>query len=242
MLIINIKNEELKREKKTFLRKKRRDYEVPFTRNSIKIADKDCTLLEFNSENIDNVNLEKLLKIYKGRILASNDVMGKYIPEKYRFDCKPYFKRAVMSALATYIENSNNKNVSLCIRDSNFRLFSEAVRLAKISRNLIIISEENINTQKFSDYCFLQFGTLVKFKKISETYSFDIYLNLDEIDESGKVWIKIDGKDSILYPDPEYFRCDSGLNNVLSYGIPIKIACAAFEIKHDKEINWCSEY
>ncbi len=238
MLIIKIKREEQIKDKKSILKRRKFSGKNFIERVNLKIGNDIHTLIHLPVSCCENEEFKRLIKIYKGRIIIPDNTDLNENLKDYLFDIKPYCKRAILSAFIKYMGNDFNVYKSVCIADSGFQITQEYADLAKFARNLVILTENNINTQSFSDYCYLNLGTVVDIKDNVNSLEWDIYLNLDDIFDDGRAIVKFKDKDAILHPDPDYFICNKEISEIISYGIPVKTACAAFPVKRQEGINW----
>ncbi len=238
MLIIKIKHEEQIKEKKSIIKRRKITEKTFIERENLKISNDIHTLVHLPLSCCEKEEFKRLIKIYKGRIIIPDNVVLNDNLKDYLFDIKPYCKRAILSAFIKYMGNDFNVYKTVCIADSGFQTTREYADVAKSVRNLVILTENNISTQKFSDYCYLNLGTVVNVKDNINSLQWDIYLNLDDIFDDGRVIVKFKDKDAILHPDPDYFICNKEITEIISYGIPVKTACAAFEAKKQEGINW----
>lgn len=237
MLIIKFSESENERIKREWLFKRKKKTDRGIKRENITVCGKVCTLVEINEKFILSNELQRLLKVFNGRIIGSPEALHKFVPEEYRFDFRSYFKRAVISSLINNFKN-NLAEFCVCIRDADFDLLAEYADLARKTKRLVILCEENNKTSIFTQYCFTEYGVYVDFKNLNNVYSCNIFIDFSDIDETGKLLIKFNGKDTLIYPDPEYFIALKELSCVLKIGVPVKIACAAFETKSPAKINW----
>lgn len=238
MLIIKIKREEHIKEKKHILKRRKLSEKNFIERVNLKIGNDIHTLVHLPVSCCEKEEFKRLLKIYKGRIIVPDNIVLKEKIKDYLFDVKPYCKRAILSAFIKYMGNDFNVCKTVCIVDSGFQITQEYADVAKFARNLVILTENNINTQSFSDYCYLNLGTVINIKDNVNSLEWDIYLNLDDIFDDGRAIVKFRDKDAILHPDPDYFICNKEISEIISYGIPVKTACAAFPVKKQEGINW----
>lgn len=238
MLIIKIKREEQIKEKKRILKRKKLGENNFIERVNFKVGNDVHTLVNLPVSCWENEEILRLLKIYKGRIIVPDNIALEEKIKDYLFDIKPYCKRAILSAFIKYMGNDFNIYKTVCIADSSFQITQEYADVAKFARNLVILTENNIKTQSFTDYCYLNLGTVVSIKDKIKSSGWDIYLNLDDTFDDGRATVKFRDKEAILHPDPDYFICNKEISEIISYGVPVKTACAAFEAKKQEEINW----
>lgn len=222
MLIINIVSNENEKYKGRFFKKQIRP--DAFKRSCMRICGKICTLMEFNENMLGTLNLDRLFITFKGQILGAEWVLEKLVPCEYRFDNRPYFKRALLSSLINNLGKSAN-NYSVCVIDDDFCCSDEYYNLANAVKSFTLISRENNETDKFTNHCFVEYGNYIK---ISDKYvSGDIILDFNMLDDS-KIIITKEGKEQLLYPDPRYFSVKDDLLPLINMGIDAKILCGAF--------------
>ncbi len=226
MLIINIISKENEKFKGRFFKKQIRP--DAFKRSSVTICGNTCTLLEFNENSLKMLNLERLLTTFKGRILGSDDVMGKLVPCEYRFDCKPYFKRALLSSLINNLGKSAN-NFTVCVIDDDFCCTDEYYNLANAVKSFSLISGESNETEKFLNRCFVEYGNYIKIKN-EYVGDDDIVIDFNDLNEDCKIVITKEGKKQLLYPDPRYFAVKNDLLPLINMGIAPDLLCAAFSV------------
>ncbi len=224
MLIVNITPTENTIFKGRFFKKQLRP--DAFKRSCMNLCGKSCTLLEFNESMLHTLDLDRLLKTFKGEIIGANKVLEKIVPIEYRFDPKNYFKKALVSSLCNNIEKNAN-NLTIGIKDENFEFSEEYCKLANMVKSFTLIAKQSEHTKKLSDYCFLEYGNFIRITD-RVAYSDDIILNFDNLDDDCKLIIFKEGKDQLLYPDPEYFLIKQELAELLNLGINPKLLCAAF--------------
>lgn len=225
MLILDIQNNVMK-EKKRFFRKQR--VNAPsFERFNFKYSNKVHTIISIPENMLGSDEFLKLLKVFKGQVLVCDDPKINDIVEPYRFDVYPYFKEAVFSSMYNLVSSEKSIN-TVCIKDEKFYVYSKLLNLVKICKNVVFEAEPTIELQRFCDDCYMEYGAFVKVTEIYRNRGDGIYFNTSDIDSDGKGTIFLNGKESIIYPDPTYFYCDNNLKELLKYKIPIKTLCAAF--------------
>ncbi len=223
MLIIDINATENKENKGHFFKKQVRP--DPFKRSSVSVCGKSCVFLELNEKTVHTLNLVRLLNTFKGGILCSDKVSEVIVPAEYRFDCRPYFKRALLSSLVNTLGESA-KGLSLCVKDSDFVFTEEYLNIANSVKSFSLISRENIETEKFSGRCFVDFGNYIN---ISDNYvSADVFVDFNKIELDSKIMIIKEGRSQLLYPDPRYFTVKDDMLPLINMGIDPKLVCSAF--------------
>lgn len=238
MLIIKMKQSESTEHKKSRFKRRKKTVTPSFDRENFKIGNDIHTLINISSECCNTDEFRRLIKLYKGKILIPDNFRFKSEIEECLFDTAPYCKRALLSAFLKSFEDDLTFYKTVCIADRNFLITQEYADIAKFARKLVILTENSLNTQKFSDYCFLNLGTVVNIEEPSDYIRCDIFLNLDFISEDGSVDVRFENKTAKLFPDSDYYLCSKDAAKIVSYGIPIKTACAALNVKKCEEINW----
>lgn len=238
MLILKVMQDEFDVENNRLFRRKKRRVEKSSERSNIKVNDKIYTYVKMPYGVLREEETKRLLNRYKGRILfCESEALQEELSE-YSFDYKPYFKRAVLSSLKNQIIASGSGSFSLCVRDESFVFNNEITELAKAIKKLTLITEESVATQEFTDYCFYNFGAVVFVTEDRAGNCDDMYIDLGSIDDSGKAFLNIRGKNMILYPDADYFIGNNGVRDLVSLGVPPKIACAGVELKKNIPVIW----
>ncbi len=226
MLVIKILSTKKENYKGRFFQKQIRP--DAFKRSCHNICGKTCTIMEFNESMLSTLNLERLLNTFKGQIIGPEDAVEKIVPEEFRYDYKPYFKRAILSSLLNNLGDCA-RNLSVCIRDKNFVFSNEYCNLANSVKSFTLITNENDDTGKFCNYCFVEWGNFINLTDDKKTNE-DVFVNFDDIDINGKILIIKEGKEQLLYPDPRYFSVKEELIPLLNMGVHPKVACAAFNV------------
>ncbi len=226
MLIINIKNSERIKYKGRFFKKTIRP--DPFTRESKIICGQNCTILEFDESSLEKINLERLLNTFKGKIIGPQSALDRVIPAEYRFDYKPYFKRALLSALINSISNDITR-FSVSVNDNEFKFCDEFLELANAGKSFSLISDETADVKRLADQCFVEFGNFIN---VTDKLNLndDIIIDFNDLDEACKILILKQGKEQLLYPDPRYFLIKEDLLPLVNLGIEPRILCAAFTV------------
>lgn len=229
MLIIKIKSNEDEKINGRFFKKQLRP--DAFKRSCFNIRNKPCTLIEFNETMLPTLNLERLFKTFEGRIIGAADDLEKVVPPEYRFDIKPYYKRALLSSLRKNI-SSNARSLNLAIKDDNFVFSQEYINLAKSVKSFTLLTKESTETDRFCNHCFVEYGFFVNIvNSYDNIVNCNIYVDFNKIEHDGKIMIVKDEREAVLYPDPEFFAVDDEIRPVLKMGIPLKVVCAAFDSK-----------
>lgn len=238
MLIIKMKQNEHTERKTSRFKRRKKHTDISVERKNLKIGNDIHTVLNLPPECCRTEEFQRLIKLYKGKILVPDNFTFKSDIEECLFDTTPYCKRALLSAFVKSCAGSLNFCETVCIADSDFRITQEYADIAKVVRRLVILTENSLNTQKFSDYCFLNLGTAVSVRESVGSNKWDVFLDLNRITDDGCADVEYINKKVKLFPDPDYYFCGKDAAEIVSYGIPIKTACAALDVKKCEEINW----
>ncbi|MGN1315615.1 MAG: hypothetical protein ACI4VW_00970 [Acutalibacteraceae bacterium] len=233
MLILKITDEvHGNRRNRNFLRKKTVNENLyDFRRSSVRVNGKNVVVLEITESSMDCDDVQTLLKIYQGRILLSKGKEDVQVPESMLFNPNKYYMRAILSSLANQINTVNKEWKRIFIKIDDFEPFKEFYRIVKLSKSLCLQTQKNSSTNNFVNTCYNEYGAVVKIREECNTDSYDVFLNLEEIDKSGKLIIDINGTPTLLYPDITYFENDSEYQKLACFGIDYNIICAAFSDK-----------
>lgn len=228
MLILNINegSETLKKEKGIFRKKIVMKKTEEIKRYSIDINGKFATVLELPEKQLENEDVLKLLKIYKGRVLVSEKYVENALLKPYLFAPKEYYQRAVLSSLKNQIRTVNKDWKNICIKIDKFSPFREIFELVKISKTVTLITKSNFDTDKFLNDCYHEFGAIVYVIEEDVFFKYDIYLDLDEVDDSGKLMVNVKNRNFLLYPDSSYFADKEEYKKLLPFNIEHNIICA----------------
>lgn len=238
MLIIEIKEEETENQKGFWFKRNKRKPKSTIERQSLKLGREIHTILKMPVCECENPEFKRLKNFYKGKILVPVNTEIQTALDGFLFDPKQYYKRALLSSLNKILSENANKYGTVCISDSEFLITREYTNTAKIVKNLVLITQKNINTQKFADYCYFNLGSVPQIKECAVFYDWDIFLNFDRIFDDATVQIHFKDGKKILHPDSDYFVCDESFYNIISCGILVKTVCAAFEVKKNEDVNW----
>ena len=226
ILKINEEREKIKKTKGIFRKKIIYEKTDDIKRYSININGKSAIVLELPEEEIGNEDVLSLLKIYKGRVLVAEEYYHNDILKEYLFVPKEYYQRAILSSFKNQIMTVNREWKNVCIKTENFYPFKELFQIVKISKTLTLLTPKNTLTENFLKECYFELGAIVSVKDICPQKT-DVYLDLDLIDEKGKLMVNVKGRDFILYPDATYFDDKEEYNKLFMFNIePDKIKAA----------------
>ncbi len=226
MLILDLQDSVIE-EKRKFFRKKKTNKEI-FHRSNFKYNNKVHAIISISENMLESERFSKLIKLFDGQILACDDSRINDVIDDYRFDVKPYYKEAVFSSLCNFMSCDKGIN-TICIRSNDFEQTTKILELVKLCKNVVLETEPTIELQRFCDECYLNFGAFINITEVYKNRDDGIYFDTDNIDFDGKGTILINGKESVIYPDPRYFYFDDELKDLLKYKIPIKHICAGFK-------------
>lgn len=228
MLIINFTEKPV--QKKNSIFKKRKEENV-FDRYNLRLKNKVFTVVN-TSLDVNDIELLRLIKYYKGKLLKTNNTEFNSIYSDMLFDCYQYNKRAILSSFCKSIE----KYSSVCVVDYDFRLNQEIADIAKISKKICIIGSENIDVQRFSDYCYLKLGLKVVLNDLG--FKSDAYINLKEENIGNKTRFLVKNNEDYLTPDTDYYAKNEYVEKLIELNVPFYDACAALEIKANSDVCW----
>ena len=233
MLVLNFfdERENVEKNKKHFFKKHRKNNNNKINRYSINVNGKNVLVLELTEKDLLKEDVLALLKIYKGRVLVSEKYKNSDGLKEYLYSPKEYYQRALISSLVNQIKTINKEWKNICIRTENFEPFKELYELVRISKKVTIIGENNLHTEKFSKDCYYEYGAIVSVKKEISVLKYDVFLNLDEVDNSGKLMINVNTKDFILYPDTRYFESCTEYQKLIPFGLEHNDICSVFSNK-----------
>ncbi len=226
MLIINLKKTDHSNLKGRFFKKQIRP--DPFVRENKVICGLKCNYLEFDEGELHTLNLERLMNTFKGQIIGSSSALEMIVSDEYRFNYKPYFKRALLSALINSIGNGIS-SFSVSVKDDAFVFNHEYLELANAVKSFSLVSEETIETKKLSDKCFIEFGNFIR---VSDKINFtdDIIIDFKNLEDDCKIMLLKQRREQLLYPDPRYFLINEELLPLVNLGINPRVLCAAFNV------------
>lgn len=228
MLIINFTEKPVQKKNNIF--KKRKEENV-FDRYNLRLKNKVFTVVN-TSLDVNDIELLRLIKYYKGKLLKTNNTEFNSIYSDMLFDCYQYNKRAILSSFCKSIK----KYSSVCIVDNDFRLNQEIVDIAKISKKICIIGSENIDVQRFSDYCYLKLGLKVVLNDLG--FKSDAYINLKEENIGNNTRFLVKNNEDYLTPDTDYYTKNEFVEKLIELNVPFYDACAALEIKANSDVCW----
>ena len=233
MLVLDFVDERAvdEKSKRKIFRKKVRENNKELKRYSVNVNGKNVTILEITEKDLKKDDVLTLLKIYKGRVLVPDKFKEKENLKEYLYSPKEYYHRALLSSLINQIKTVNKEWKNVTVKTEVFKPFKEFYELVRISKSVIILTEANSYTEKFMDDCYYEYGAIVIIKKEITLTKNDVYLNLDKIDNKGKLMINAKGKDFLLYPDIKYFEVYSEYQKLSPYNIESNLICSAFSDK-----------
>lgn len=233
MLVLNFSDEreDVEKNKKHFFKKHRKNNNNKINRYSINVNGKNVLVLELTEKDLLKEDVRALLKIYKGRVLMPEKYKNFEGVKEYLYSPKEYYQRALISSLVNQIKTVNKDWKNICIRTENFEPLKELYELVRISKKVTIIGENNLHTEKFSKDCYYEYGAIVSVKREISGLKYDVFLNLDEVDNSGKLMINVNTKDFILYPDTRYFESCTEYQKLVAFCLDYNTICSVFSNK-----------
>ena len=218
---------EIKIQKKGFRKKRHTRNENELKRYSLNINGRNVIVLELTEGDLHNEDVLKLLRIYKGRVLTSIEKQINSILKEYTFNPKEYYQRALLSSLINQMKSVNKGWRTVSLKLEEFYPHKELYELVKISKRVNIITIENALTDKFAKECYYEYGAIITFREC-DSFKYDVYLNLDEIDSNGRLMINAGGRDCLLYSDMKYFEDCTEYQKLNQFNIDHNIICSAF--------------
>ncbi len=217
--------------KKRIFKKNKALKKNELNRYSINIKGKNILVLDLSEKDLMREDVITLLKIYKGRVLVPSKYQNEENIESYLFNPKEYYQRALLSSLINQIKTVNKDWKNLCVKTEKFSPYKELYEIVRISKTVSIITSDNPYTDKFKKECYYEYGAIVSVKNDEEKHKFDIFLDLDKIDNKGKLMINVKEKEFLLYPDVRYFENKPDYQKLLPFNIEHNIICSAFSDK-----------
>ncbi len=232
MLVLKIVGEEKEHNKhgRFFKRKRKVELNCNIIRKNIAINGKLIMILEIPFSMMYDENVEKLLKIYKGRVLVGEKYSDLDFYNEYLFSAKKYYQRAILSSVVNQIKANSKEWKDIGIELGEFYICNEFYEIVRNFKSVTLITGRNIYLEKFIDDCYYEFGAIVAVKDDREIYrdKYAVYLNLDDVDAKGKLIINVNGKPSLLYPDASYFSAKEEYSKLEEFEINSDLICAAF--------------
>lgn len=230
MLILRFVEKRAKEKRKRFFYRKRLNNDT-LNRYSIIVKGKSVSVLELNEEMLKNESVQMLLKMYKGRALASGKYKNYDELKDYLFSPKLYYQRALLSSLVNQISRVNKDWENICIKTSEFFPFKELYELVRITKRVTIIGESNCYTDKFLKDCYYQYGAIVSVRNDCLEKANCVFIDLDGVDNSRRLIINAYSKAFTLYSDVRYFEESEEYQKVLPFDLDYCEICAAFSGK-----------
>ncbi|MBQ7115502.1 MAG: hypothetical protein IJN94_03695 [Clostridia bacterium] len=229
ILKINDEREKIKRTKGIF-RKKIIYEKTDIERYSINVNGKSVIVLELPDNEIENEDVLSLLKIYKGRVLVSEEYCSNDTLKEYLFDSSKYYQRAILSSLINQLKTVSSDWKNICIKTQEFSPFKELFEIVRISKTLTLITKNSVLSDKFLNECYYELGAIVFIKEFCPLQA-DVFLDLEEIDAAGRLMVSVKGRACILYPDASYFDEKDEYQKLSVFNIDHNQLCAAFSDK-----------
>ncbi len=219
------------KKKRYILRKKRVRKNELLNRYSMIVKGKSVLVLELNEPGLKSEDVQMLLKMYKGRVLVSEKYKNHDELRAYLYSPKAYYQRALLSSLVNQIRNINKEWGNICIKTDDFYSFKELYELVRITKNVVIIGERNNYTDKFIKDCFYEYGAIVSVRNDCFDMGKCIVVDLDEIDDSKKLLIKVCSKEFVLYSDARFFESCQEYQKLMPFDLAFNEICAVFSDK-----------
>jgi len=233
LLILNFNNERVKTKnnKKRVFKKNRGLKNNELNRYSINVKGKTAIVLELSEKDLEYDEVLTLLQIYKGRVLVPSEYANIELLKDFLYNPNEYYQRALLSSLINQMKTVNRDWKNICIKTEKFSLFKEFYELVRISKKVTFLTEPNAYTERLIRDCYYEYGAIVSVKIDEEKHKFDVSLDLDKIDDKGKLMINVKDRDFLLYPDVRYFENQTEYQKLLPFQIEHNIICSAFSDK-----------
>lgn len=172
---------------------------------------------------INDRNIHRLINSNKGEIIALNSDSS--IPKKFLYSPDNYFQRAIISTLIKLIKANKAEYKSVCVKTVDFNNADEFYELASVSKSLTLVTVANKNVEQFIKNCFVNYGMVVT-RSDTVDKSYNIIINLDDIDDNAKLIGEFNGFSKLIYPNIEYFKVNESVEKLLNLGVPLPLACS----------------
>lgn len=228
MLVIQFKKEILsqKRQNKMLFNKSTSHSKERIVRQNIKINDRLLCFLSISKNDISNHQVQRLLNVYKGRILVPREYKNLFEADML-FNVIPFFQKALVSSLTKQLAYVDADKRNLLIKVDDFKYFDEFSELVKLSKKVAFCTENCPEFEFFQSSCYKNFGAIVLLKDYSQSEDYGIIMDLNSLDEQGKLIIDFFGKHTLIYPDAAFFGANEAVQKLVYMGIDEKTASAA---------------
>ncbi len=233
MLILDFVDEIglVKESKKRLLKKRKNEKNSGIKRYNINVNARNVTILEITEKDLKKDDVLTLLKVYKGRVLVPEKYKENENLKDYLYSPKEYYQRAMLSSLINQIKTINKEWKNICIKIDEFSPYKELYEIVRISKTVSVITLDNQFTEKFKKECYYEYGTFISVKDDESKCKSDVFLDLDAVDNNGRLMIKVKEKEFLLYPDMRYFENQPYYQILLPFNIEHNIICSAFSDK-----------
>lgn len=202
-----------------------------FKRYTITVDGKPVTVLELGKDDLQSEDVLTLLKINRGKVLVPQEYANEELLTEFLYNPKEYYQRALLSSLINQVKSVNKDWKNFSIKIEEFLPHKELYELVRISKTVTIITHSNSFTERFSKECYYEYGAIVSIKDDVLSQKSDVFIELDAIDDKGKLMINVNGKDFLLYPDMRYFENCDDYEKLIPFNLGNNIVCSAFSAK-----------
>lgn len=233
MLVLDFVNERelCRKSQRKFFRKKGLENNNELKRYSVNVNGVNVIVLELTENDLNNEDVLTFLKIYKGKVLVPENYKRKESLKEYLYLPDEYYQRALLSSLINQIKTVNREWKSVAVKTVDFTPHKEIYELVRLTKSVTLITQNNLYTEKFLKDCYYEYGAIVNVKNQNLSMKNDVYLDLNEIDNNGKLMINAKGKEFLLYPDTKYFENCPEYQKLSGYSIEHNLICSAFSDK-----------
>ncbi len=222
MLIINLINHDDKNYKKNLFFKKKT--KTPLQRSSFNYNNTVFDVISISEKQVYSDEYTELFKRYKGKILETscnsvNDYLSGYL-----YDISQYIKRAYLSQLNNVLKKY--KIPSLCLYDDKFVFYDELKNIALQCKSITLYAKENIDMQRFCDYCYINYGLDVYVNESFALQDNTFFVDFTSSFNTKRMIIRGNANEHILTPDKSYLIPNETTKKIMLYGVPLWSACA----------------
>ncbi len=223
MIIIKIKDDVC--DTQSFFRRFLLNKNTGISRDYVVVGGIPFDIISLSREDLECDEMQRLLKINRGRVMESPDGEINEIIKEYLFDKKPYIKRSLLSSVNKFIEQTGER-LSVVISDENFMPCEEYFVLANLIKNFTLVSAGVPSVGAFAEKIYYDYGLKVSLKRNAEYSNYDIAFDFSWLKKDGELQVFYRGESEVVRPDNKYFEPDNDVLTLMEYGVSVKCACA----------------
>ncbi len=229
MIIFNIVDEI--EDTKSYFRGLMRGKFNNISRDFVHICNMRLDVISLSYKSLESESIKRLLDINKGKILESTDARLNETVREYLYDKTPYVKKALLSSVNKFIAQTG-EHLSVVVFDKEFVACEEYFALANSIKRLSLVLSEASSISSFADKVYYDYGLKVSLKQRVGYSDCDVAVDFSRLEGDGCLKIFYRGESIALYPDNKYFEPDKDVLDLMSYGVPIRCACAIIRGKN----------